>query len=100
MSDGKGQFVRGEVSVPIGVRPGASYTSTSIRAPSSATLLAFTDGLVERRGESIDAGLTRLERAATSNRVALDELLDRLIGDLRVDGNDDDTAIAALRWVD
>ena len=100
ISDGKGQFVRGEVGVPIGVRPGASYSSTSIRAPSSATLLAFTDGLVERRGESIDAGLARLERAATSNRVALDELLDRLIGDLRVDGNDDDTAIAALRWLD
>jgi hypothetical protein len=56
--------------------------------------------LVERRGESIDAGLARLQRAASSNHVALDELLSRLIDDLRFDGGDDDTAIAALRWLD
>lgn len=86
--------------MPIGVRPGASYTSTSVPTPPAATLLAFTDGLVERRGESIDIGLARLERAASSNHVALDELLNRLIDDLRPDGGDDDTAIAALRWLD
>jgi serine phosphatase RsbU (regulator of sigma subunit) len=100
ISDGKAQFVHGEVGVPIGVRPGASYTSTSVPTPRAATLLAFTDGLVERRGESIDAGLARLERAASADDVALDELLNRLIEDLRRDGADDDTAIAALRWQD
>jgi serine phosphatase RsbU (regulator of sigma subunit) len=100
ISDGTGTFVTSEVGVPIGVRSGARYSSTSIDTPPAATLLAFTDGLVERRGESIDAGLARLQRAASSNHVGLDELLGRLIDDLRFDGGDDDTAIAALRWLD
>lgn len=100
ISEGKGKFVHSEVGVPIGVRAGSSYTSTSVRTPPAATLLAFTDGLVERRGESIDAGLARLERTATADPADLDELLNRLIDDLRRDGGDDDTAIAALRWLD
>lgn len=100
LSNGSGTFVRSHVGVPIGVRAGARYTSTSVQTPKAATLLAFTDGLVERRGESIDAGLARLQQAASSNHVALDELLSRLIHDLRHDGVDDDTAIAALRWLD
>ena len=100
ISDGSGTFVRSEVGVPIGVRAGTEYTSTSVDTPRAATLLAFTDGLVERRGESIDAGLARLQHAASENHVPLEELLNRLIEDLRHDGSDDDTAIAALRWLD
>jgi hypothetical protein len=98
ISDGTGTFVESEVGVPIGVRSGARYTSRSIDTPPAATLLAFTDGLVERRGESIDEGLARLRRAASSNHVSLDDLVGRLIEDLRLDGGEDDTAIAALRW--
>jgi serine phosphatase RsbU (regulator of sigma subunit) len=100
ISNGTGTFVKSEVGVPIGVRGGARYSSTSIDTPPAATLLAFTDGLVERRGESIDAGLARLQRAAIGNHVELDELLGRVLDDLRLDGSDDDTAIAALRWLD
>ncbi len=100
ISNGTGTFVTSEVGVPIGVRSGARYSSTSIDTPPAATLLAFTDGLVERRGESIDAGLARLQRAAIGNHVELDELLGRVLDDLRLDGGDDDTAIAALRWLD
>jgi serine phosphatase RsbU (regulator of sigma subunit) len=100
LSNGSGTFVRSDVGVPIGVRAGARYTSTSVQTPKAATLLAFTDGLVERRGESIDTGLARLQQAASANHVTLDELLSRLIHDLRHDGADDDTAIAALRWLD
>lgn len=99
ISDGHGVFLHSEVGVPIGVRSGVRYTSTAVDAPPAATLLAFTDGLVERRGESIDDGLARLERAATSQPAELDELLDRLVRDLRHEGGDDDTAIAGLRWL-
>jgi hypothetical protein len=62
-------------------------------------LLAFTDGLVERRGESIDVGLGRLREHATSNHATLDELLTRVVSNLRQDGSDDDTAIAGIRWL-
>jgi serine phosphatase RsbU (regulator of sigma subunit) len=100
ISDGTSTFVESEVGVPIGVRADAQYSSTSIDTAPAATLLAFTDGLVERRGESIDEGLARLRRAASANHVSLDELVGGLIEDLRLDGGDDDTAIAALRWLD
>jgi serine phosphatase RsbU (regulator of sigma subunit) len=100
ISNGGSTFVRSEVGVPIGVSAGVRYSSTSLDTPRAATLLAFTDGLVERRGESIDSGLARLQRAAGANHVALDELLDRVLDELRQDGGEDDTAIAALRWLD
>ena len=90
---------RGGVDVPIGVRLGASYASTSVDTPPAATLLAFTDGLVERRGESNDAGLARLQRAASANHAELDDPLSRLVEDVRRDGRDGDTAIAPLRWL-
>jgi hypothetical protein len=99
ISDGTGTFIESAVGVPIGVNTGATYTSTAVFTPPAATLLAFTDGLVERRGESIDTGLKRLQQAATANHSALDDLLSSLLEELRHDG-DDDTAIAGLRWLD
>ena len=99
ISNGTGTFVKSAVGVPIGVNSRATYTSTAVSTPPAATLLAFTDGLVERRGESIDAGLQRLQTAATGNHCDLDQLLGRLLEELRHDG-DDDTAIAGLRWLD
>jgi len=39
--------------LPLGIEP-SSYVSTSTFLAPGATLLAFTDGLVERRGESIE----------------------------------------------
>jgi serine phosphatase RsbU (regulator of sigma subunit) len=98
ITDGHSQFVNTVVGMPVGVDHEASYAATTVSAPPGATLLAFTDGLVERRGESIDAGLNRLRDAVVSD-LPLEELLTRLVGDLRDDRADDDTAIAAIRWL-
>ena len=99
ISNGTGTFIQSAVGVPIGVNAGSTYTSTAVSTPPAATLLAFTDGLVERRGESIDTGLARLQHAATADQCELDDLLSKLLDELR-DGGDDDTAIAGLRWLD
>jgi serine phosphatase RsbU (regulator of sigma subunit) len=99
ISDGSGSFIHSEVGVPIGVRSGVRYTSTAVEAPPAATLLAFTDGLVERRRESLDAGLERLERVAVNEHDGLEGLLDGLVEKLRHDGGEDDVAIAGLRWL-
>jgi serine phosphatase RsbU (regulator of sigma subunit) len=98
ISDGNGQFVHSEVGLPVGVDANASYVSNTVSAPPGATLLAFTDGLVERRGESIDAGLERLRRRASVNHSTLDELLTGVLVDLRDHEAHDDTAIAGVRW--
>jgi serine phosphatase RsbU (regulator of sigma subunit) len=100
LSNGSATYVQSEVGVPIGVSTSATYTSTDVSTPPSATLLAFTDGLVERRGESLDAGLARLREAAAGNHAELDDLLGELLVELRHDGAEDDTAIAGLRWLD
>jgi len=52
------------VDPPIGVDPAAPLAAVTVPLPASGTLLAFTDGLVERRGEVIDAGLDRLRAHA------------------------------------
>jgi serine phosphatase RsbU (regulator of sigma subunit) len=48
------------VDPPIGVGPVVRRSSTSIRMPLGALMLLYTDGLIERRGESLDDGLKRL----------------------------------------
>jgi serine phosphatase RsbU (regulator of sigma subunit) len=94
---GGNRFVEGKVGVPVGVAPDARYETTTVAAPAGASLVAYTDGLVERRGESIDAGLERLRVAATPNG-SLDGLLDELLNALGAATADDDTAIAGIRW--
>ena len=89
-----------EAGVPVGVqRSGSPYVASTVSVGAGATLLAFTDGLVERRGEVLDSGLERLRQAATVDRgLPLDSLVGGLASDLTVDGHHDDTAIVAIRW--
>jgi serine phosphatase RsbU (regulator of sigma subunit) len=98
MTDGHGEYLESEIGVPIGAQAGAAYKSRTVSAPPSATLLAFTDGLVERRGEELDRGLARLRDAAIANHLALPELLASLVSELRHGPTEDDTAIVGLRW--
>ena len=94
------RFVEMPVGVPLGAGAGP-YDSVTFSMPLGSTLLAYTDGLVERRGEDIEEGLQRLSRTAL--RVAVGPL-DRVIADVlaAVEAADssDDIAILALRRVD
>ncbi len=93
------RFCEVEAGVPVGVQRRVPYATTVVTAAAGATLIAFTDGLVERRGEVLDAGFERLRRAATARRaLPLDSLVGGLAGDLTTDGHHDDTAIVAIRW--
>jgi anti-sigma regulatory factor (Ser/Thr protein kinase) len=70
------------VDPPLGVRPGFRRRSTDVALPAGGVLCFYTDGLVERRGESIDKGLDRLLQsvhAARSEVVAV-EVMGHLIG--------------------
>lgn len=92
------EFVALHADVPIGVARARSYREVSVAVPANATLVAFTDGLVERRGEVLDTGLERLRVAATGTQLALDELLSNLARDLASLEHHDDTAIVGIRW--
>jgi hypothetical protein len=69
-----------------------------VAIPPEATFVAFTDGLVERRGESIDQGLDRLRTAATGHDLGLPELLGRLVSEMANARSEDDIAIVGVRW--
>jgi hypothetical protein len=92
-----GDFVTTPVFPPIGVAGSARHESMTLNVPERSTLLAFTDGLVERRGEIIDAGLERLRLLSTGSPLVLDDLLSKLLEDMSNGGNDD-IAILGVRW--
>jgi serine phosphatase RsbU (regulator of sigma subunit) len=96
--DGDGQYVESEIGLPIGVQADTTYVSTTVSAAPSSTLVAFTDGLVEHRGEDLDEGLARLRQAAAARDIPLSELLVSLVAELRDGRAADDIAIVGLRW--
>jgi serine phosphatase RsbU (regulator of sigma subunit) len=64
-----------------------------------ATLVLYTDGLIERRGEDIYTGLDRLAAALTRNaRLDPERLADILLRELSPrNGPTDDTALVIVR---
>jgi serine phosphatase RsbU (regulator of sigma subunit) len=98
LDDGHAHFVEFDVGAPIGVSSGSPFRQTTVPVPPNATLVAFTDGLVERRGEPLDAGLARLQGAAAGQQLTLEELLAKLADDLASEDHHDDTALVGLRW--
>ncbi|SFL57146.1 SpoIIE family protein phosphatase [Geodermatophilus ruber] len=96
---GHAEFLEVPAARPIGVAPSASPAVTEARVSGPATLLAFTDGAVERLGEVLDTGLERLRAtAAAADTQPLPELLDELMQAQTGDGGRDDTVILGLRW--
>ncbi len=75
--------------------------SAEVVLPPASTLLLYTDGMVERRGEMLDEGLQRLATEAVAQRhLGLARLADSLIAAITPeDGLRDDVAVIALRTV-
>jgi serine phosphatase RsbU (regulator of sigma subunit) len=98
ITDGAARYLKIDVGPPIGVQAGVLYAPTTSELPPSGTLIAYTDGLVEIRGEDLDQGLARLREAATGDDGSLSDLLSKLITGLRDGPIEDDTAMVGLRW--
>lgn len=92
-------YVESSAGLPIGVNP-TTYTAISFVMPPGSMLVAFTDGLVERRGEGIDLGLQRLAEAACRPAGSLDLLLTELTSEVVGPELNDDIAVLAFRWRD
>ncbi len=98
VSGGQTETVLTPTGVPLGVRTDTSYTAVTIALRPGATLLVFTDGLVERKGELFDVGVDRLRAVVESHQGSLDDLLSHVMQELLPAGTDDDAAILGLRW--
>ncbi|MFD2092494.1 SpoIIE family protein phosphatase [Blastococcus deserti] len=81
----------------LGVDPGSPRDEHACLLPPGSTVVLYTDGLMERRGASLDEGTTWLcQELATLHDLPLEELCDRLLQVLP-DALDDDVALLALR---
>ncbi|BBX71229.1 SpoIIE family protein phosphatase [Mycolicibacterium psychrotolerans] len=99
LADHTTQLLDDARSTPLAVRFADSRPETRVTMPPRATLLLYTDGLVERRRESIDDGIARATGVVGENRAtALDELADVIMARLTPDGGyDDDVALLLYR---
>jgi serine phosphatase RsbU (regulator of sigma subunit) len=98
MAGDEGDYVDVRADPPIGFPHKAPFREATFPVPPRATLVAFTDGLVERRGEVLDEGLERLRAMATGEQLTDDDLLAKLARDLTSDDHRDDTALVSIQW--
>ncbi len=101
-TDGRGTFLHDAAGPPLAALSGPRARPEGSRQLAVGDLLvAYTDGLVERRRVPIDAGMDRLRQAVERHRsLPLQELCDTVLDELLGrDGHRDDVVILAVRAV-
>ncbi|MEW2376893.1 SpoIIE family protein phosphatase [Micromonospora sp. NPDC047812] len=93
--DGKVEFVQHSAPL-LGVRA-QRPPDLEFVLPAGATLVFYTDGLIERRDTTIDDGLAALAVAAGRIEDDLDQFCERLLVELAPPEIHDDVAVVALR---
>ncbi|MCT7661139.1 SpoIIE family protein phosphatase [Mycobacterium deserti] len=98
-ADGAVELLDSASGTPLGLPFQQVRPETRFVLPSRATLLLYTDGLVERRREPLDKGIDRAADLITdSGAVTLDDLADRVMSRLKPDaGYQDDVALLLYR---
>ncbi|MEV6014989.1 ATP-binding SpoIIE family protein phosphatase [Streptomyces sp. NPDC051997] len=98
--DGRAEVLGVPPGAPIGVG-GVVFESVEMAAPTGATLVLYTDGLVESRetdiGSGVEALRTRLEGTARG-LTSLEVLCDDVLGTLGPGARDDDIALLTARF--
>jgi serine phosphatase RsbU (regulator of sigma subunit)/anti-sigma regulatory factor (Ser/Thr protein kinase) len=94
--DGEADFLPLQGTLALGASPLANYHSVEHAFPTGSTIVLYTDGLVERRGQSIDVGLEQL-RAIARDAGDLESLCSTLVEQMVPGHAPDDIAIAAAR---
>jgi serine phosphatase RsbU (regulator of sigma subunit) len=92
-----GTLLLEDVSALIGLQT-TPRTESSVRLPVGSTLLCYSDGLIERRGEDLAVGIDSLLQVATLHAGdSAEELAERVLAALVPQGSDDDVALLVLR---
>jgi len=94
-----GRMLEGGRSVPLATFDVPRRPEATTPLPPGSTLVLFTDGLVERRGEDIDEGFARIAAvlAETAERLPR-HAADAVLSELRPEGGyDDDVAMVVYR---
>jgi PAS domain S-box-containing protein len=96
-AEGRTHYLENGSGILLGLDTGMHRPQARDALPAHSTLLLYTDGLIERRGESLDRAMDRLRRhTAALVHEPLDVFCDELLIGLGAD-NDDDIAVLAVR---
>jgi serine phosphatase RsbU (regulator of sigma subunit) len=95
--DGTAEFLEGGLSTPLGVASNGRRFARDVRLEPGSLLLLYTDGLVERRDESIAAGMARLAAAARAAGRDPERFCDTVVDEmLGTEGPADDVALLVV----
>jgi len=95
---GEGRLIEGVRSRPIGLAAARRYETSTFEIERGDTLVLYTDGLVERRGSSIEDGLRQLARSvADLDARGPEGVCDGLLAATEADIVADDVALLAVR---
>jgi PAS domain S-box-containing protein len=99
LADGTTRLVDGARATPLGLTFDRSRPEQTEILPPRATLMLYTDGLVERRREPLDTGIARAVNLVAENRTsALDDLAMQVMTRLAPgSGYQDDVALLLYR---
>ena len=87
-----------EADLLLGIDPSSPRVESRVTLDRGSTVLLYTDGLVERRGQGLDQGLERLREALVElGHLPLEQLCDALLERLLPSTREDDVAMVAVR---
>ncbi|MEU2420149.1 SpoIIE family protein phosphatase [Streptomyces sp. NPDC007851] len=97
--EGVARYLTDGHGILLGVAPEQVRPDATAELPPGATLVLYTDGLIESPGHVLDEGLERLRRhaGALAHR-PLEAFTDELLARARPPDNDDDVALLAVRY--
>jgi serine phosphatase RsbU (regulator of sigma subunit)/putative methionine-R-sulfoxide reductase with GAF domain/anti-sigma regulatory factor (Ser/Thr protein kinase) len=93
---GEPSYLSVEGSLPLGTSQTEVYASQTVPFPAGSGIVLFTDGLVERRGVSIDVGLERLRELCAGGE-EVERLCSTAVDELVPREPSDDVAIVVAR---
>jgi len=99
VQDGSGQrWLDQRGGPPIASIPGLPRQDVTEETAGEGLIVLYSDGLIERRGESIDRGLDRLARSlATTEGSSVHTIADGLLRDLQPENTRDDVVLVVKR---
>jgi PAS domain S-box-containing protein len=97
--DGSTRLLEEGRALPLAVRPGRARPEAACSLPARATLLLYTDGLVERRRRPLSAGMEQAGEAVQEGRdMPVEDLATAVMSRLApAGGYDDDVALLLYR---